>query len=186
MSDNLEKLKGPIDFIHQNVDMTQYHVTLANNRSVRTCKPAMGYAFAAGTIDGPGLSWFHQHTNDSEPNPFWNFLRDFLKHPSEEMIGCQHPKEIILAVGEMNFPYQWVPFIIPTQIFKIGNVAIAGLPAEFTTMSGRRVREAIAKEFKDEGVHVTLAGLANTYTNYVTTFEEYQEQRYLNKCFKPF
>jgi neutral ceramidase len=46
--------------------------------------------------------------------------------------------------------------------------------------SGRRVREAIAKEFTDNGqnVKVVLSGLANTYSNYVATYEEYQLQRY--------
>lgn len=56
--------------------------------------------------------------------------------------------------------------------------------AEFTTMAGRRLRDAIkmvlasrADEF-DSNVHVVIAGLSNTYSQYVTTFEEYQVQRY--------
>ena len=55
---------------------------------------------------------------------------------------------------------------------------------EFTTMAGRRLRDALktalisggSKEFKN--VHVVIAGLTNTYSQYVTTFEEYQVQRY--------
>lgn len=34
-----------------------------------------------------------------------------------------------------------------------------------------------SKEF-DANVHVVIAGLTNTYSQYVTTFEEYQMQRY--------
>lgn len=57
--------------------------------------------------------------------------------------------------------------------------------AEFTTMAGRRLRDAVKtvlssqgkKEF-ESGVHVVIAGLTNAYSQYVTTFEEYQIQRY--------
>lgn len=56
--------------------------------------------------------------------------------------------------------------------------------SEFTTMAGRRLRDAVKsvltsgnnKEFSN--VHVIIAGLTNTYSQYVTTFEEYQVQRY--------
>lgn len=57
--------------------------------------------------------------------------------------------------------------------------------SEFTTMAGRRLRDAVKrvltsggrKEF-DNNVHVVIAGLTNTYSQYVTTFEEYKVQRY--------
>ena len=96
------------------------------------------------------------------------------------MLDCQQPKAVILPVGEMNFPYEWVPEIMPTQIFEIGDIIIVGLPAEFTTMSGRRIRDDIQKLYEKRGrkVHIILSGLSNTYSNYVTTFEEYQLQRY--------
>lgn len=52
-------------------------------------------------------------------------------------------------------------------------------------MAGRRLRDAVkkvliggrSKEFGNN-VHVVIAGLTNTYSQYVTTFEEYQIQRY--------
>lgn len=57
--------------------------------------------------------------------------------------------------------------------------------AEFTTMAGRRLRDAVKTvltsgsngEF-DNNVHIVIAGLTNTYSQYVTTVEEYQVQRY--------
>uniref|UniRef100_A0A9I9E8W9 ceramidase n=1 Tax=Cucumis melo TaxID=3656 RepID=A0A9I9E8W9_CUCME len=57
--------------------------------------------------------------------------------------------------------------------------------AEFTTMAGRRLREAVKEtlisngngEFDDD-THVVIAGLTNTYSQYVATFEEYEQQRY--------
>lgn len=57
--------------------------------------------------------------------------------------------------------------------------------AEFTTMAGRRLREAVKMVLTSAGkgefnsnVQVVIAGLTNTYSQYVTTFEEYQVQRY--------
>ena len=47
-------------------------------------------------------------------------------------------------------------------------------------MAGRRLRESVknAAESMGEPVFPVLAGLSNTYTHYITTFEEYQKQRY--------
>lgn len=52
-------------------------------------------------------------------------------------------------------------------------------------MAGRRLREAVKEtlisssngEFNDK-THVVIAGLTNTYSQYIATFEEYQHQRY--------
>ena len=59
---------------------------------------------------------------------------------------------------------------------------IAPVPGEFTTMAGRRMRETIRKTVEEvsDGTNtkVVVAGLSNTYTHYITTFEEYQKQRY--------
>ena len=45
-------------------------------------------------------------------------------------------------------------------------------------MSGRRLRNVVRKTLLDNGfpsnVSVVIAGLSNTYSDYVTTFEEYQ------------
>lgn len=56
---------------------------------------------------------------------------------------------------------------------------------EFTTMAGRRLRDAVKTVLIEQGngefnsnVHVVIAGLSNTYSQYVTTFEEYAIQRY--------
>ena len=80
----------------------------------------------------------------------------------------------------MKYPFDWTPEIMPTQMMEVGNIVIVGLPAEFTTMAGRRIREDVMAVYAERGrkVHVILAGLANTYSNYVATFEEYQIQRY--------
>ena len=74
---------------------------------------------------------------------------------------------------------------MPIQILRLGNVFILSVPAELTTMAGRRLRNTIRDIIvegglvsPDQKVIVTIAGLANSYSSYVTTFEEYQAQRY--------
>ncbi|VDN41913.1 unnamed protein product [Dibothriocephalus latus] len=81
----------------------------------------------------------------------------------------------------MNYPTPWQPSIAETQMFQIGQLLIAALPGEFTTMAGRRVRESVRETFtgalkaaKQTPVKVVLAGLSNIYTDYITTYEEYQ------------
>lgn len=177
-------VSGPVSFVHQHVDMSkQAFRSKKTGQTVSTCKPAMGYSFAAGTVDGPGAFDFKQGTTSG--NVFWNLVRDFIAKPNKELIECQAPKPILLATGLMNFPYQWQPTILPTQIIRIGNVLLAGVPAEFTTMSGRRMKELLKSEADqllgagtEPETKVVLAGLSNAYSSYVTTHEEYQVQRY--------
>lgn len=52
-------------------------------------------------------------------------------------------------------------------------------------MAGRRLRDAVKTQLESSGdkepggeIHVVIAGLANGYSQYVTTFKEYQVQRY--------
>lgn len=75
-------------------------------------------------------------------------------------------------------PYQWQPQIVATQILQIGQVALIGVPGEFTTMSGRRLRDAVRQTIIDNGgsenTTTILAGLSNVYTSYIATPEEYQ------------
>jgi len=48
-----ELISGPVSFVHQHLDMSkQVFVSPLTGKTVRTCKPAMGYSFAAGTTDG--------------------------------------------------------------------------------------------------------------------------------------
>jgi neutral ceramidase len=105
----------------------------------------------------------------------------FLSIPSDEQKQCHHPKPILLNTGEVDLPYAWDPKSVPISVFKIGRLFILSVPCEFTTMAGRRLRRAIRHLLVDKGVEdpeITIAGLANSYTHYVTTFEEYAGQRY--------
>ncbi|KDP46568.1 hypothetical protein JCGZ_08540 [Jatropha curcas] len=181
-----EELNGKVDFRHTYLDFSQLEVTLPKpggvSEAVKTCPAAMGFAFAAGTTDGPGAFDFKQ--GDDKGNAFWRLVRNFLKTPGKEQVDCQHPKPILLDTGEMKEPYDWAPSILPIQILRLGQLVILSVPGEFSTMAGRRLRDAVKavltsgnKEFNNN-IHVVIAGLTNTYSQYVTTFEEYEVQRY--------
>ncbi|KAL0697406.1 hypothetical protein Bca4012_053528 [Brassica carinata] len=147
-----EQLQGKVDYRQVYVDFSQLNVTLSkrdgSSEVVKTCPAAMGFAFAAGTTDGPGAFDFTQ--GDDKGNPLWR-----------------------------------MPSILSLQILRIGKLFILSVPGEFTTMAGRRLRDAVKTQLKSSGdrelsgeIHVVIAGLANGYSQYVTTFEEYQVQRY--------
>ncbi|XP_018536315.1 neutral ceramidase [Lates calcarifer] len=176
-----EEVTGFLHSAHQWVNMTDVTVQINSTHTVRTCKPALGHSFAAGTTDGGGDLNFTQGAVDGDP--FWDGIRDaLLGEPSNQTQECHHPKPILFSTGEMNWPLPWHPQIIDVQIITIGSVAVVAVPGEMTTMSGRRLREAVKQELESEGTfrdtEVVIAGLSNVYTHYITTYEEYQVQRY--------
>ena len=62
---------------------------------------------------------------------------------------------------------------------RIGNIALVAIPAEPTTMVGRRMRAAVLAQLQDSGVDtVIINGLANNYSGYLTTREEFATQHY--------
>lgn len=175
-----QEVTGPLISAHQWVNMTNVTVSLNSTHTAKTCKPALGYSFAAGTIDGAGSLNFTQGTTVSDP--FWDNIRDqLLGKPSDEIKECHKPKPVLIHTGELSKPHPWHPDIVDVQIITLGSLAITAIPGEFTTMSGRRFREAIKAEFATYGMQnmtVIISGLCNVYTHYVATYEEYQVQRY--------
>jgi neutral ceramidase len=87
----------------------------------------------------------------------------------------------------------WVAVDVPVQMFRVGRLLVAAVPAEVTTMAGRRLREVVLVAAEaaeaaesaaagpsdlEEGWEVIITGVANGYAGYVTTGEEYDAQRY--------
>lgn len=173
------EITGPVDFVHVFRNMSDISLTF-NKKTVHTCRPAMGFSFAAGTIDGHGDFNFTQ--GDTNGSPLWKLIRNILHKPSEEQVECQKPKPILLDTGNMDFPYPWQPEIVPLQILRVGQLVLIAVPGEFTTMSGRYLRGNVSKVLMENGfgndVFPVIAGLSNTYTSYITTYYEYQQQRY--------
>jgi neutral ceramidase len=72
-----------------------------------------------------------------------------------------------------------VPVGVPLMSVRIGNRVIVSVPGEMTADMGRRVRAAVLKAASGSGVVRTIiSGLANEYTSYFTTPQEYDAQHY--------
>ncbi|KAI8984590.1 Neutral/alkaline nonlysosomal ceramidase [Mycotypha africana] len=161
------KVEGPLGYIHRYWNITKSSLVQWLN--------------TAGTTDGPALNGFYQNTTSGTFG--WNIIKDIVQKPSEWQKKCQAPKPILLDTGEIEIKHPWQPEILDIQLFRLGNVFIYAVPSEFTTMSGRILRESIKDSLIEHGLGnndtiVIHSGPANGYASYCTTFEEYQHQRY--------
>lgn len=83
---------------------------------------------------------------------------------------CQREKVVLTEFGGGLAPF---------QLFRIGNLAVLGLPWEITTMAARRLRQTVLDVLAPVGVDtVVIAGLSNAYLDYLVTREEYSAQLY--------
>jgi neutral ceramidase len=193
-----EELSGSVDFRHEWVDTRTLYVEAAGTT---TCAAAMGASFAAGSpYDNPSPSpLFPNGTTVDSLN--WNdnaartalagllggvFAFAWPATANAVYQECHAEKPILIPTGvahlNINGPTM-TPQIVPLQVLKIGNLVIAGVPAEVTTMAGRRIKKTILSSLGSIGVHhAVVASLANTYTSYLTTREEYAVQWYEGAC----
>ncbi|KAI5282133.1 hypothetical protein KEM54_002963, partial [Ascosphaera aggregata] len=158
-------------------------VSPLTGKEVRTCSPAIGYAFAGGTTDGPGAFDFTQNVSSpATDNPVWHIVRDILHDPTKEQTECQGMKDILFDIGSMNWPYAWGASKVDIQTMRVGQLFITVSSGEATTMAGRRWRKAVSdaakSELRVENPIVVLGGPANSYVHYITTNEEYDRQRF--------
>ena len=124
------------------------------------CDYLLGEAFKAGSLwDGPsGLSGSGWQSNT---------------------VPCHAPKHPMYGISFMSELENLYPRTLPFQIFVLGQFALVSAPGEMTTMAGRRLERAVLEQLRPMGVEqVVIAGLANAYSGYVTTPEEYDWQRY--------
>lgn len=174
-----------------------------------TCTSAVGVAEIAGGVNGPGPGAAGYACAAVAPSPYLDDVRNkynglfngvgylavqqnntlvakvpfdgptltsllasatCVAYQAQPQYGCQAEKPIYNA-AETN--------PVPFQIFRVGNLAIVGLPWEITTMAGRRIRKVVLDALSPVGVDtVVIAGLSNDYLHYMTTREEYTAQMY--------
>lgn len=165
-----ELVKGDVLFRHQYVQMDQAVIApqWTDGKMQHTCSPAIGVSMLAGTTDGEGLGR-QGMTCDEISKTLPGIVCSVLT------TDCQGVKPVAIDLGN-KFPYPWVPLVLPYQLFTIGDVAIAAMPFEMTTMSGRRLRHTLQDIMPNK--HVVISALSNGYVQYMTTHEEYQLQRY--------
>ncbi|MCM2323760.1 MAG: neutral/alkaline ceramidase [Oligoflexia bacterium] len=149
------------------------------------CLAGLGYSFAAGAEDGPsGMPGFREGmrqgevTRISDPlSLLYGIASLVLAPPNREDTACQYPKPVLVATGRQR--PAWTPEVLPFQLFRLGSLALIAVPGEMTTFAGRTLRSQVLEQLSPLGVsQVVIAGLANTYSDYITTREEYQLQHY--------
>jgi len=175
-----ETLSGSVDYRQTFVNFSYLPVgdEFTGNGPQTTCPSAFGYAFAAGsTEDGGGNPLFKEGMKTRNAMIDGAVKQLFgLPDPTERCRECHEDKVILFAAGELDPPGQTQ--ILPLTLARIGQLTLVCVPAEFTTMAGRRLRETVAEVLGESTNHVVLVGYANDYGGYVTTREEYATQQY--------
>ncbi|MFA5939698.1 MAG: neutral/alkaline non-lysosomal ceramidase N-terminal domain-containing protein [Sinimarinibacterium sp.] len=173
-----------------------------------TCSSALGQGFLAGGVNGPQFGVPGFTCVDNAPIPYRDQMRsgynglyngsgglEFMKngvyftvpvegvplftasapllcatYATQAEYACQNEKPILVGPGGPT---------APIQIFRIGNLAVLGVPWEVTTMSALRLRQTVLDALAPVGVDtVVIAGLSNAYFQYMATREEYTAQMY--------
>jgi neutral ceramidase len=112
---------------------------------------------------------------------------------ARRMLGTKHINRLIIPAWaepsiyllkkffekEGNRKKPWTARVMPIQVFVIDSVALVAFPFEITTIAAKRLKSSVEKRLKERGVkEVIIAPYANSYSGYITTFEEYQVQMY--------
>jgi neutral ceramidase len=175
-----ELLKGSIDYRQIYIDLSHFEVTdkFSGRGTQHTCPSAYGYSFAGGsTEDGGGHFLFKEGmTEQSMILDFLIKLTTGAPKSTDAVRRCQSPKAVLFETGSSNPPLQ--SQIRSVTVARIGQLAILALPAEVTTMAGRRLRQTVKAQLGDWASDVVLAGYSNGYAGYVTTPQEYDLQQY--------
>lgn len=138
----------------------------------RTTPGCVGEPTVAGSVeDGPGIG-----VPEGTKNPLADALYQAGINLPPFLAKEQLPKLVLLPSG--SFAPAWTPNVLPIQIMRLGDLYLAGGPAEFTIVSGLRIRRTLAKELSIPLEQVLMQGYANGYSQYVTTPEEYDTQQY--------
>ncbi|NKF23744.1 neutral/alkaline non-lysosomal ceramidase N-terminal domain-containing protein [Solimonas marina] len=172
-----------------------------------TCTTALGFGFAVGGVNGPGPGAAGFTCVNDAPSEYKTEIRTgynglfngtgyLTVEQNDTPIKVPLPGVLVTAAvtpvlclqtltpgyscqkeKPVFTPSETDP--VPFQIFRIGNLAVLGVPFEVTTMAGRRLRKTVLDALSPAGVDtVVIAGLSNDYLHYMATREEYSAQMY--------
>lgn len=170
---------GPVDAMLCYIDLADIAVDgrfTPDGVPRHTAPAAAGASLIAGsTEDGPGIPGVP--IPEGIRNPFLDALGRPDAPAPAWLADAQAPKAIVAPLGLLP-PVPWVPNVVPIQLVRIGELYLAGAGAEFTIVSGLRVRRAVAAALGVSVDQVLMQGYANAYHEYVATPEEYDSQQY--------
>ena len=190
-----------VDFSNISVDKTyigEYYMPYDDIDNASTSEPCIGAGIIAGDEEGAPVdnaeegTVRHNFTIDENGNvvrtaydfstidlyglesimgDLWPTAMKILQSDSYD--DAQMEKVVCLAVGNLMEKTQ------PLQIYQIGEAAIVAVPFELTTEQAARTREVLESTLSKVGVKkVIFSTLTNSYSQYVTTREEYAAQHY--------
>lgn len=171
--------KGGVDSVIRYVNMADTAIDgsyTPDGKPART-SPAMMGASAVATSSEDNWNTQIPFLHEGDTNPMVAALGGIDAPIEQWMRDVQAPKLAIVPLGILP-PRPWVPQVLPIQIMRIGDLVLASGPAEFTIVSGLRVRRVVAGALGVPVENVLMQGYANGYSGYVTTPEEYVSQQY--------
>ncbi len=173
------EVTGGLDARTTYVDLTDFEVRpefTGDGRSHRTGPALAGASCVAGTDEGAGPLYplFKQGRN----RIFDTLVANTVFRLSPRVRVAQAPKGALGPGSRLNKALSLMPEGGPVQLLRIGQLYLIGIPAEVTIVAGLRLRRTVAQIVGAELRDVLVAGYSNGYLHYVTTPEEYDEQRY--------
>ncbi|MFG2821675.1 neutral/alkaline non-lysosomal ceramidase N-terminal domain-containing protein [Kitasatospora sp. NPDC048365] len=167
-------ISGGINSLLRFVDMSQVRIDgryTPDGQIHHTSSGVIGLSTLAGSLeDGPGIPGVIEGT----PSPLAPLIAELDAAVPQWLADEQSPKTCVVPGGLL----QATPNVIPLQLVKIGQLYLIGGPAEYTIVSGLRIRRAVAEELGVPLENVIMQGYTNGYSQYVTTPEEYDGQQY--------
>ncbi|OBK81530.1 alkaline ceramidase [Mycolicibacter heraklionensis] len=174
------EVTGGLDARTTYVDLTDFEVRpefTGDGRAHRTGPAIAGASCLAGTDEGAGPLYpvFKQGRNRF----FDGLVANTVFRLSPRLRDAQAPKGAVGPGIRLNKALSMLmPEGGPVQLLRIGQLYLIGIPAEVTIVAGLRLRRTVAEIVGAELRDVLVAGYSNGYLHYVTTPEEYDEQRY--------
>ncbi|HEY3143621.1 MAG TPA: neutral/alkaline non-lysosomal ceramidase N-terminal domain-containing protein [Acidimicrobiales bacterium] len=146
-------------------------VDLNHNRSINGIslprRPAVGAALLAGAYENE--------------TPVVRHIPPFRAGSGKRRPrGAQGAKWIVGGPFQrLVLPLHGFPRVLPIQVLRFGDTALVGLPFELTVETGHRIETAVHAEVAGAGVdRVIVSSVANEYSGYCATPEEYELQHY--------
>ncbi|MGH3560416.1 MAG: neutral/alkaline non-lysosomal ceramidase N-terminal domain-containing protein, partial [Mycobacterium sp.] len=173
------EVTGGLDARATYVDLSDFSVQpefTGDGQQHRTGPALAGAAALAGTDEGPGP--LHPLLKQGRNPVIDGLVRNVVYRLSPRLRDSHAPKGAVGPGIRLNKVLPLMAERAPVQLLRIGQLYLIGIPAEVTIVAGLRLRRTVAGIVGAELPDVLVAGYSNGYLHYVTTPEEYGEQRY--------
>ncbi|HEU0189935.1 MAG TPA: neutral/alkaline non-lysosomal ceramidase N-terminal domain-containing protein [Mycobacterium sp.] len=179
VTDPATVVTGGLDARATYVDLSDFPVQpefTGDGQRHHTGPALVGAAALAGTDEGLGP--LHPLVKQGRNRIIDALVRNVTYRLSPRLRDAHAPKGAVVGGSRLNKVLPFIAERAPVQLLRIGHLYLIGIPAEVTIVAGLRLRRTVAAIVGAELADVLVAGYSNGYLHYVTTPEEYDEQRY--------